>query len=109
MYTDLIKFLALEKQWLLSGDIPKVLSRSEEKSALLQDLSHIQLSNHVLKSISLQLSENQKLIAAALRGIRNAKSRLNELENVRSGLTVYDQHGRLNNTHSCRTEIERKA
>lgn len=108
-HKELLRFLASEKDFLLSGNIAEIINRTEEKVNLFQDLKDYQTPDKILHSISMRLVQNQKLIAAAIRGIQNARSRLNELENVRAGLTVYDKNGHLNNASSGKTCIERKA
>ncbi|MCG3269118.1 flagellar protein FlgN [Yoonia sp. I 8.24] len=107
--TSLFTTLEKERAALLSGKFHLLLALEETKSAQLQDLENRQPTTANLQAIRRGLSENQRLFAAAIAGIKSARNRIGALQNVRSGLHVYDESGAMATVAMHQPAIEKKA
>ncbi len=79
------------------------------KLDLISQLAEAKPTKAMLASLKTDLMENQTLISSAIAGVAAARARLDALQAVRQGLSVYDQFGSLANVRTRNPEIEKKA
>ncbi|MEJ6396348.1 hypothetical protein [Yoonia sp. 208BN28-4] len=106
---DVTTLLTAERQAILLGDFEAVLALSVAKENLISQIETSKLPANDLARHLGRLQDNQTLLAAAMKGIASAQTRLKELTNVRDGLTVYHHNGRTDRIANCRPAFERKA
>ena len=106
---DLRTLLADEKAALLGARYDALQSLSDAKAELLLQLSDHSLARETLEELQTAINTNQKLLSAAIKGVGAAKERLTALQDVRTGLSVYDQNGAMNVKSTARSTIEKKA
>ena len=107
--TNLQDILKLERNALLHGHYDALTEITKSKQAVLMKLDqdrHQSASLEVVKSL---ISENQRLTAAALRGISVAKERIATLKQIRDGLTIYDPSGKVSMVKTQCATFEKKA
>ncbi|WP_394180941.1 flagellar protein FlgN [Yoonia maritima] len=105
----LLTTLNAEKAALCSGSFDALDELSHQKYQQFEAFSATQPTGPELQKIQRLLSENQTLISAAIAGVQAARARVDALQNVRSGLSVYDQSGALARVSICRPDVEKKA
>lgn len=92
---ELDDLLSREKTHLLKGDLPKFSELLNEKEALLQRLSEAPSSDSAnMQQVQMRMQYNQSLLEAAMRGIRSAADRLQDMRAIREGIETYDSRGR---------------
>jgi hypothetical protein len=106
---QLFTVLADERAALLSADYGALSDLAAAKEEYLQGLNRTPPPKDVLRTLKAQISENQGLIAAALRGVDAARRRIAALEDVRDVLTTYDPSGKVTQTPTTHKTLEKKA
>ena len=106
---DLLAVLKAERAAIQSGKFELLLGLEEQKSAQLQTLEKMSPPFDELRMIRPRLIENQQLLSAAISGIKAARDRIEALQNVRTGLNVYDKSGSMATVPMRQPAIEKKA
>jgi hypothetical protein len=107
--TQLFALLADERHALLGARYDALAEIAVTKERCLQHLARTPPSKKGLQTLKSRLSENQRLIAAALRGVETARKRVEALEDVRDVLTTYDPFGKMTLTSKAQKTVEKKA
>ena len=105
----LFAFLKEERTVILTGQFDKLPELAGRKVALFDDLAGAAVTAHRLRQIGAQVSRNQRLLAAALRGLREVGDRLGLVREVRNTLSTYDSSGQITTVASTRPSFEHKA
>ncbi len=106
---ELILLLDKERVALNTGAFDDLDQLSGAKTVLFESLTRADASAGDLAVIKSKLSENQQLLAAAIRGVSAARERLAALEHVRGGLAVYDRDGQLAKVPTSKPALQKKA
>lgn len=104
---ELEGLLRIERQVLLQGAIAELGEMADRKQFLLQRLRGVETDR--LAPLLRLAEENQRLIGAALRGIRAAQSRLSQIRRAIGGVGSYDKEGRARSIGSSHNSLERRA
>ena len=107
--TTLLDLLATEAEAIITGHYDVLDGLVTDKLALFDHLPNAQASPQDLRLIAQNISRNQTLLAAAMKGVSIAKDRLTALQKVRDGLQVYDQSGQFALSTISRPDLVRKA
>lgn len=99
MQTDILEelddLLSREKAHLLKGDLPKFAELLNEKEEILQRLSEVEAGQSLeAQNVQVRMQYNQSLLEAAMRGIRSAADRLQDMRSIREGIETYDSRGK---------------
>lgn len=105
----LIDVLDREGDALRAGDLSALPAIAEEKIQLSAEISKHPATGRDLEILRAKASANASLLAAAIRGIRAARNRLDALSEVRDVLSVYDPSGQIQRVPTKRSDVERKA
>ncbi len=106
---ELIHLLEKERLALHVGAFEELDQLAGAKTSLFESQTRGGSSATDLALIRNKLSENQTLLAAAIRGVTAARERLAALDNVRDGLAVYDQKGQLAKVPTTKPALQKKA
>lgn len=105
----LFDLLTEERQAILTGAFDRLPALAGRKEALFDDLAAAQVTVPRLRLIGAQVSRNQRLLAAALHGLREVSDRLGIVRDVRNSLSTYDSTGQKSTVAALRPSFERKA
>lgn len=105
----LLDLLAEERQSILSGAFDKLPGLAGRKEALFAELAQTAVTVPKLRRIGAQVSRNQRLLAAALRGLREVSDRLGIVREVRDSFSTYDSTGQKSTVAPLRPAFERKS
>jgi flagellar biosynthesis/type III secretory pathway chaperone len=105
----LLDLLTEERQAIMAGQFDKLSGLAGRKEALFGDLAMAAVTVPRLRQIGIQVSRNQRLLAAAMRGLREVGDRLGLVRDVRDNLSTYDKSGLKTTVVSTRPSFERKA
>lgn len=94
---------------LQNGDLAALPLIAEEKSRFSAALETELATQAELEILRAKASANASLLAAAIRGIKAARSRLDALSEVRGVLSVYGPSGQLDRVQTKQSDVERKA
>jgi flagellar biosynthesis/type III secretory pathway chaperone len=106
---ELHNVLISERQALISAKfdvLPVLLSRKENCLARLANLDPNKVALRMVKD---SMDENQALLAAAIKGVAAAGERLEALQKVQNGLSVYTDEGRVELAQRHTRTLEKKA
>ena len=92
---ELLELLHLERTALVRADFSTVNKHAARKEDLLLGLEGATISALRLRKLRAALEQNQTLYTAAIAGITAAQSRIKKLNDVRAGLSLYDQSGQI--------------
>ena len=106
---DIALLLDAEKVALMTANYNALGPLQQRKTAALSLLARQSNSREVLEVIRAKIDENQALVTAAISGITAARKRLDALNDVQSGLTVYDQSGKMAVVSAKPAAFEKKA
>ncbi len=98
-----------EREAILAARYDELAHIAAKKITSLERLTFDPPDHKKLKALKEKMADNQNLITAALRGIAAARDRLSALENVRDGLTTYDQSGNMSLVPTPQNRVEKKA
>jgi hypothetical protein len=101
--------LTEERQAILSGAFDKLQDLAGRKEALFCELVQAEVTAPNLRRIGVQVSRNQRLLAAALRGIRDVGDRLGTVREVRDNFSTYDSAGQKLTVAPPRPGFEHKS
>jgi hypothetical protein len=105
----MIEVLDREGKALQMGDLAALSEIAEAKMALSLSLHQSRATKQELEILRAKASANANLLAAAIRGIKAARSRLDALAEVRGVLSVYGPAGKLERVPTRQSDVERKA
>lgn len=94
---------------LRKGDLAALPSIAEEKEKFSAALEAQVATQAELEILRAKASANASLLAAAIRGIKSARSRLEALSEVRGVLSVYGPSGQIDRVSTRQSDVERKA
>ena len=106
---QLMALLATERTILQDGDLTKLDKITPQKDALTRDIAQLQLSAADAREMQAAAQRNADLLSAALAGVKEARARLTALEEVQSGLSIYDSQGGKQTVAQRQGQLERKA
>jgi len=106
---DLLAVLDREGEALRKGDLAALPAIAEEKNACSLALQTQRATQAEFEILRAKASANASLLAAAIRGIKAARHRLNALSEVRNTLSVYGPSGHMDRVSTAQSGIERKA
>lgn len=109
LITQLHQLLDRERQALISADFEALATFVLQKEDLLAQLEKIPPAKDVLRPVRQKMDENLALMAAAIKGVAAAGERLAALQNVKNGMSVYDNAGRLEHVRTLNLALEKKA
>ncbi|MBQ1202515.1 MAG: flagellar protein FlgN, partial [Loktanella sp.] len=101
--------LAKEGDAILSAQYDALDRSAQRKQDLFEQLGMMQPAADGLKLVAAALARNELLLAAALRGLAAAQDRFAMLNDIRTGLNVYDQTGQMARVQIGRPAVTRKA
>lgn len=107
--TGLLHVLAAEATAIINGHYTQLDDLLAQKLALFDKLPRTAANSHDLQKIADLLLQNQRLLAAAVKGISAARDRIETLGKVRSGLQVYDETGQFATPFVRRPDVIRQA
>ncbi|KQI73790.1 hypothetical protein AN191_02735 [Loktanella sp. 5RATIMAR09] len=107
--TQLHQLLNQEREALIAADFEALATFVKQKEELLIQLERTSPTKDVLRPVRQKMDENLALMAAAIKGVAAAGERLAALQNVKSGLSVYDNAGRLEHVRTHNPALEKKA
>lgn len=93
--SELAETLEKERKAIIAGKFAAVDELAPLKQGLFEELIVSKPKPSELKSIQRALNQNQILFSSAIEGVKSARLRLEALREVREGLRIYDQSGRL--------------
>lgn len=99
--------LELERQAIVLGKFATVDELASVKQDLFDQFLKTRPKAKEMEPIRLALLRNQSLFSSALAGVQSAKVRLNALREVREGLRVYDESGRVAQVTSKSPELSK--
>ncbi len=106
---DLARLLAEERRCLKEGALGDLSSLVTRKEALLAGLSARPADLRGLRKTLMQAEENQRLIAAALKGIQSAQVRLRAIRDAGNGMASYTEKGRAVRLDQGVSQVERRS
>ena len=89
----LIDLLRLERDAIRVGDFSTLIEMANQKEILLADLAGTEPGR--LAELQTMAAQNQRMLAAALRGVRAAQHRLQAILNASKGFNSYDEAGQV--------------
>lgn len=105
----MLEVLAREREAIRKADYDILNALAEEKADTFALLMQDRTDRATLELVQKGLAVNQKLLAAAISGVKAAQARLREMQNVRQELTVYDRAGQMAPVRTARPALEKKA
>lgn len=107
---DVLDHLTTERAAILRGDFPALDKLRIEKVPLFDRLAQTAgMAAFDLQQIGAGVSRNQRLLSAAMAGVRQASARLTAVTDARDSLRTYDQRGQARDVAQTRPAFERKA
>ena len=101
--------LDVERHALRNGELKGLSQLSEVKASLLRRLEKSELRAGDLERLKLRADQNQRLLAAAIKGVKAAQRRLEMIRQAVRGLNTYDRHGHARKIESSASSLERRA
>lgn len=105
----ILDLLVAERQAILTGDFDALPTLAVRKESLFGLLEAGQVTVPGLRQIGAQVSRNQRLLAAALRGLREVSDRLGLVRDMRQGFSTYDRQGQKSVVAAGKPAFEHKA
>ncbi|KJZ21141.1 hypothetical protein [Loktanella sp. S4079] len=106
---ELLNLLEAEATAIRNGEFSNLDEMRTRKETLFDAFKVGNPTEKEVENLRATILRNQSLFEAALSGIRAARSRIAALQNVRSGLSTYDQSGALSRVEIHHPQIEKKA
>jgi len=106
---SLLNLLGDERRAICSAKFDVLDTLAEQKIKMFDTLMRGKADPADLARISEQLRGNQTLFAAAIDGVKAARTRIEALHEVRVGLNVYDQSGQMAKVVTNQSGLEKKA
>lgn len=106
---ELHQLLAQENAAIMCGSYSTIDVCAERKKELFHRLHSKKIPQADLEKVSIAIFRNQALLAAAIQGIEAARKRIASLEEVRTGLKVYNQSGKIARVAVSKPDVIKKA
>jgi len=103
-----LRALAAEAHAIRHAKFGDLAPLQAQISTLLQGMQAAAIPHDDLLEIKRRIEENQTRLKAAIRGIKAARARMEELITVQQGLVIYDQAGLRDTMPSLPKTIEKK-
>lgn len=103
----LIDLLRLEKDVIRNAEFAALPDLIARKTAVLDELKGTPA--RLLLTVQEMAMENQRLLDAALKGVRSVQARLVEIRQAAKSYTSYDQHGKACKISPEGGSVERRA
>ncbi|WP_373354993.1 hypothetical protein [Pseudoroseicyclus sp. CXY001] len=100
--------LSEERQCILAGDFGGLEPLGSRKAALFEELRQ-SADAGALRRIGTGLKRNQRLLSAAISGVREAERRVSLLTGAAAEFTTYDARGRQAPTGKARRALDGRA
>lgn len=107
--TQLLELLSRERLAIIQAEFLAVDLCVAEKETLLMALNNSPVATGALTQIRSALEENQTLLTSTIAGVQAARTRVAELKDVRMGLRVYDQTGRIAQVQTRITGLSKRS
>lgn len=104
----ILDLLAAEREAILTGMFEALPALAGRKESLFAALEQRPGTPPGLRRIGAQVSRNQRLLAAALRGLREVSDRLGVVRDLRQGFSTYDSHGQKSTVAASKPGFEHK-
>lgn len=101
--------LDAERHAIRNGEFEGLSQLSEKKEKLLDRLEQSDLSAKDLGHLRSKAEANQRLLAAAIKGVRAARRRLEMIRQAAHGLNTYNSQGQARTIGSSVGSFERRA
>ena len=102
--------LEQERLFLIRGDIDSLGEMAEAKRELLDSTpEESDIGAEDLSRLQRQAARNMTMIEAALRGVRSARQRLEDIKRVSHNLDTYSAKGAMKNLGDVPRNVERRA
>ncbi|NDV02543.1 flagellar protein FlgN [Pseudoroseicyclus tamaricis] len=102
------ELLAEERRCILAGDFAALEETGRRKAEMFEQLRE-RAAREELARLGPQLKRNQRLLAAAIAGIREAEARVSILHKADAGFTTYTATGTRASVGRARPGMERRA
>lgn len=107
---DVLDHLTTERAAILRGDFPALDRLRVAKVPLFDRLAQSDgMGAFDLQQIGAGVARNQRLLSAAMDGVRQAGARLTAVTDARDTLRTYDRLGQTHDVAQSRPAFERKA
>jgi hypothetical protein len=107
---EVLDHLTAERAAILRGDFPALDKLRVAKVALVDRLAQSSgMTAFDLGQVGAGVARNQRLLTAAMAGVRQAGARLSAVTDARDTLRTYDQRGQTRDVAQLRPNFERKA
>lgn len=100
--------LSDERQAILSGSFEALPELGSRKTELFEALARAPRDEPRLRDIAVSLGRNQRLLAAAISGVREAAHRVGALQAAEGGFSTYTESGARAPVGSARTGLEKR-
>lgn len=109
LHKRILKLLSDERHAIANGAYTELTALGETKVMLFNMLLAVDMDSEDMQSIRLDLDHNQSLLSSAIDGVAAARARLSALQDVRDGLSIYDESGQLSKVANVQSSMEKKA
>jgi len=106
---ELHQLLAQENAAIICGSYSEIDVCAERKQQLFFKLQSKKITQADLQQVAIAILRNQVLLAAAIQGIEAARKRIASLEEVRTGLSVYNQSGKIARVAVSKPDVIKRA
>jgi len=106
---ELHQLLAQEDAAIICGNYNMIDDSAERKQELFFRLQNSKVTRADLQQVSRAILRNQALLASAIQGIAAARKRIANLEEVRTGLKVYNKSGKIAQVAVSKPDVMKKA
>lgn len=107
---DMIALLEEERSLLLNGKLEAVTDLESRKLELAEQFqSDVAPDAAALADLQQKAQRNQTLLEAALKGLKSATARLQDIRKATLQLDTYTRGGDLQNLRLARPKVERRA
>jgi len=103
---QLIRLLDKEREALMHGDLQAVISLTDHKRQLADQLENEDTIE--LRALSLKLAQNGRLLAAARDGVADVATTLKRQHDARTKLSGYDRSGQATTITGVPSQTERR-
>jgi len=90
---EIVDLLTEERLAILSGSFGALPELGARKTVLFEALERARGPERELRAIAQSLGRNQRLLAAAIAGVREAATRIGAIGAVRNGFSTYTESG----------------
>ncbi|WP_143081683.1 hypothetical protein [Thioclava dalianensis] len=88
--------LRVERDAIRAGEFNALTELAAQKESLIEQVAALEpLDPQALEALRAIAAENQRLLEAALKGVRSAQRRLRAVINAANGFNAYDRSGQV--------------